>query len=103
MMFSTLDQVHIRYQGFHPSDFAKSYVQDQFYGIHSEAPYGARMNVSLTRKDHQLKGIVTIYSSAGRFFAIATGTKLKEVVHQLEVQLRKQFDRWKTQRFSVAT
>lgn len=94
-----LDDRFLKFQGFHPSDFTRSYLNDKIGALHEEAPNGSTLQATFTRKDHLFKGVVTIYSSAGKFFAVASGSKLKEVTHRLIEQLRKQLDRWKSQRF----
>jgi hypothetical protein len=94
-----MGDLFLKFQGFHPSDFTRSYLNDKMSAIHDEAPYGSSLHATFTRRDHLFKGVVTIYSSAGKFFAIASGSKLKEVSHRLVEQIRKQLDRWKSQRF----
>ena len=97
----SMDDRFLRFQGFHPSDFTRSYLDDKMSALQEAAPYGATLKATFTRRDHAFKGVVTIYSSAGRFFAIASGSKLKEVTQRLVEQLRKQLDRWKSQRFQT--
>lgn len=94
-----LDNILLKFQGFHPSDFTRSYLNDKMRAIQDGSPYGSNLQATFTRRDHLFKGVVTIYSSAGKFFAVASGTKLKEVTHKLLEQIRKQLDRWKSQRF----
>lgn len=94
-----MDDLYLKFQGFHPSDFTRSYLNDKMSAIRDEAPYGSNLQATFTRRDHLFKGVITIYSSAGKFFAVASGTKLKEVTHKLIEQMRKQLDRWKSQRF----
>lgn len=94
-----MDDRFLKFQGFHPSDFTRSYLNDKMSAIHEETPYGSTLHATFRRKGHLFKGVVTIYSSAGKFFAVASGNKLKEVTNRLIEQLRKQLDRWKSQRF----
>lgn len=89
----------IKFHGFHPSDFSRSYLEMKMSEMHDAAPYGANLKATFTRKHAVFKGVVTIYSSAGRFFAVASGRKLKSVTHKLVDQLRKQLEKWKSERF----
>jgi len=94
-----MDNISVQYQGFHPSDFTRSYLSDKFSAVCDEAPYGSTLKATFTRKDHAFKGVVTIYSYAGKSFAVASGNKLKEVTHKLTEQLNRQLDRWRSKRF----
>jgi ribosome-associated translation inhibitor RaiA len=92
------DEVSIQYQGFHPSEFTRSHVSLVMSELQDEAPYGATLKGTFSRRDDQFKATVTIYSSAGRFFATATGRKLKQVTDQILRQLRRQLEHWKSRR-----
>ncbi len=94
-----MDDFNIKFQGFHPSDFTRSYLKERMSEMLDEAPYGSTLQAVFTRKNEWLKGIVTIHSSAGRFFAVSSGTKVKEVGRKLVEQIRKQLDKWKSLRF----
>lgn len=94
-----IDDMFLKYQGFHPSDFTRAYLDEKMSAIREEAPYGSLLHGTFTRHQHLFKGVVTIYSSAGKFFAVAESTKLKDVTQKLMVQLRKQLDKWKAERF----
>jgi hypothetical protein len=94
-----MDNISVKFQGFHPSNFTRSYLSDKLSAVYDEAPYGSTLKATFTRRDHVFKGVVTIYSSAGKFFAVASGNKLKEVTHKLTEQLRRQLDRWRSKRF----
>lgn len=85
----------IKFQGFHPSDFTRSYLDDKMTHLQYEAPKGAHIEAMFTRKDKSFKAIVTIFSPAGKFFAVASGTKIKDVTHKINEQIRKQLARWK--------
>lgn len=91
-----MENMMIKFQGFHPSDFTRSYLDDKMALLQDEAPRGAHMEASFTRRDSAFKGVVTIFSPAGKFFAVASGTKLKEVTHKLNEQIRKQLAKWKS-------
>lgn len=95
-----MDDLILKFQGFHPSDFTRSYLHDKMNSLQDEAPYGSYLQATFSRRDHLFKGIVMIHSSAGKFSAVASGTKLKEVTHRLTEQIRRQLDRWKSQRFT---
>lgn len=95
-----MDDKHLQFQGFHPSEFTRSLLQEKIAALQEEAPYGATIRAVFSRKNKAFKGIVTIYSSAGKFFAIASDSKLKRVTHRLNNQLRRQLEKWKSQRFS---
>ncbi|WII72618.1 hypothetical protein QJS83_01875 [Bdellovibrio sp. 22V] len=94
-----IEELCIKFQGFHPTDFTRSYLRGEMSAIHDEAPYGSALKAIFSRRNQSFKGVVAIHSSAGRFFAVASGTKLKEVVQRLVEQLRKQLQKWKDQRF----
>ena len=90
---------NIKYQGFHPSEFTKTYLNEKINLLQNEAPIGATLKAAFTRNNHMIKGVVSVYSSAGRFFAVASGNKSKAVTDKLTVQLRRQTNKWKTNRF----
>lgn len=94
-----MDDMFLKYQGFHPSDFTRAYLDEKMSAIREEAPYGSHLHATFTRQAHIFKGVVTIYSSAGKFFAVAESTRLKEVTHKLMDQLRRQLNKWKSERF----
>lgn len=94
-----MDDCLLKIQGFHPTEFTRSYLNDKISAIHDEAPYGSTLKAVFTRRNHLFKGVVTIYSSAGKFFAVASGSRLRDVMHKLTEQIRKQLDKWKSQRF----
>lgn len=92
------DEVSIQYQGFHPSEFTRTHVSLVMSELQEEAPYGATLKGIVSRKEDQFKAMVTIYSSAGKFFATATGRKLKNVTDQILRQIRRQLGQWKSRR-----
>jgi hypothetical protein len=93
------DEQQIQYHGFHPSEFIESLINTKMTELLDEAPYGATLKATFTRKENEFKGVVTIYSSAGRFFAAATENNIKEVCQMLVGQMRKKLSKWKTFRF----
>lgn len=94
-----MNDFNLIFQGFHPSEFTRAYLGDKLSAIHLEAPYGSNLKAVFTRKDRLFKGVVTISSSAGRFFAMASGYKIREVTHRLVSQMRRKLNKWKSQRF----
>lgn len=90
------DRLSLQFQGFHPADFTHSYLEDVMEELQREAPHGATLRGNFSRKDHFFKGMIAIQSPAGRFFAQASGTKLKVVTHELMQQIRRQLERWKS-------
>ena len=93
------DEVQIKYQGFHPSDFTKTFLQSLLSELYEESPSGSTMTADFSRKDNVFKAIISIRSSAGKFFAVASGRKLREVTDKIIDQIRKQLDKWKSTRF----
>lgn len=90
-----MENVMMKFQGFHPSDFTRSYLEEKMTILQDEAPKGAHMEAIFTRRDHAFKAVVSIFSPAGKFFAVASGPKLKDVTHKINHQLQKQLDKWK--------
>lgn len=93
-----MENLMLKFQGFHPSEFTRSYLNDKMMHLQDEAPVGSQVHASFSRQNKFFKGIVTINSNAGKFFAMASGTKLKDVTHKLNEQMRKQLERWKSRR-----
>lgn len=91
---------YIRFQGFKPSDFTQTFLHEKIGTLHEEAPYGSTFNAVFTRKGRLIKGVITIYSSVGRFFAVASGYRLREVANKLTDRMRRQLNRWKSRRFA---
>lgn len=88
--------VTIKYQGFHPAEFTTNFLNQKMEELRLEAPAGAILTAAFTRKNHSFRGVLTISSPAGRFFAIAAHTRLREVNRRLFEQMRKQFEKWKS-------
>lgn len=91
----------LKFQGFHPSSFTRSYLQDRMDQLLDESPDGATLKATFSRDGHSFKGLIAINSSAGRFFSVAQGTRLKEVVNNLTKQIRRDLARWKVKRFDT--
>lgn len=94
-----MDDFLLTYQGFHPSEFTRQYLEDRLGELHDECPYGSTLRVTFTRHEGEFKGMVRIHSSAGNFFAIATDAKLRETTKKLVEQVRRQLGKWKSHRF----
>ncbi|MGE3759480.1 MAG: hypothetical protein AB7H97_17075 [Pseudobdellovibrionaceae bacterium] len=102
-MFSESDELVITFQGFHPSDYTRFYLDEKLSNILDEAPYGATIKAQFSRRDKTFKGYVMIHSSAGTFRAVASHSRVREVVRKLTNQLRHQLDKWKAHRFERET
>lgn len=89
----------VKFQGFHPSEYTRSYLDEMMSELYEEAPYGATLQATFTRHNEEFKGLVRIHSSAGKFFAVASGPRIKDVTHHLVEQIRRQLNKWKSQRF----
>lgn len=89
----------LKFQGFHPSEHTRLFLDEKINLLHEEAPYGATLNAVFTRKGRIFKGVVTISSTAGKFVAVAQGTKLNVTANKIISQIRKQIDKWKSLRF----
>jgi hypothetical protein len=89
----------MQYSGFHPSPWTESYLQTKISRMQDLAPYGAVVKAHFRRKGPMFSGFVHITSSAGSFFAKASGRKIKEVCNQLTDQIMGQLDKWKDTRF----
>lgn len=94
-----MDELRLIFHGFNPSESARQSLSDRLSAIQDEAPYGAVVKAEFTRQNRSLKGLVSIQSSAGRFFSMADGTDLTEVMQKLTRRIRRQLDRWKSRRF----
>lgn len=98
--FMPREEISLQFRGFHPSQFTQAYLNQKLSELYEAAPYGAHMDATFFRKDRSLKGVLTIYSSAGKFLAVASGRRVKEVTKKLMEQIRKQLSKWKSERFS---
>ena len=94
-----MSEMVLKYQGFHPAEFTENFLNAKMQELLKEAPHGAVLHASFTRKNHAFKGIISISSPAGQFFASAAHTRFREVNRRLFDQMRKQFDKWKSRKF----
>jgi hypothetical protein len=91
--------IHIRYHGFHPTDYTKSQVDAVLQEIYDESPDGSALKASISRKGDLLKGIVEVNSAAGPFFATATSRGLHDVLNRPLEQMRRRLGKWKSKRY----
>jgi hypothetical protein len=93
-----MNDVQVQYQGFHPSEFARVYLENMLMQIHERSPYGSLLRATFIREGERLKAQVRITSAAGEFFAVARGRRLREVGRKAFGQIGKQLERWKSVR-----
>lgn len=100
-----MNQCSAQFQGFQPSEFTKTQVDEVLSSLQQQAPYGAALSASFVRENDKLKGTIKVNSAAGRFFAVAEGSRLSEVSRRLMDQMKCQLARWKAVRFqkNIAT
>ncbi|MEK6553817.1 MAG: hypothetical protein AABZ31_01140 [Bdellovibrionota bacterium] len=89
----------VTFKGFHPSDYTVNYIESVLDHIREESPYGAALRATFKRENNVIRGMINVTSSAGKFFAIAEGSRLHEVSQRLNHQLRRQLSKWKKLRF----
>lgn len=90
----------VQYQGFHPSEFTKSYLESLVGEVKREAPRGAKIRASFRRENKSIKAVLQISSYAGQFFASATGLGLHDISRKMLQQLRRQVKKSKSKRHS---
>jgi ribosome-associated translation inhibitor RaiA len=95
-MFSEAFQ--IKYQGFHPSDFTESYVEEKLQKLYLESPRDCTLHAVFTRRARDLMAMVSIHSGGREFVARAKAHGLSEVSKKIEAQVKKQLSRWKNRR-----
>jgi hypothetical protein len=95
-----MENSKILFHGFSPSQFARDYVQTLMDKIRDEAPSGANVRMQIKRVgERTFRGMVTIHSHAGSFFATASHPALIELGHELLERTRRELDKWKSKRF----
>ena len=94
-----MSELSIQYQGFHPSAFTKEYLDSKLNHLLDQSPYGASMKAVFQRDNECITATLRIMSSAGEFFAIAKGRRLKDVNRRIMNQVRRQLQRWKERRY----
>jgi ribosome-associated translation inhibitor RaiA len=85
----------IKYQGFKLSDLSRNHIQSLFSEIAEETPHSAKINVTFTKKDNLLKGMIHIHSADGSFFSSAVDTNLKNISEKIVQQVRRRIEKWK--------
>lgn len=91
--------INVKYEGCHFSKSTQIYLSAILEKIFEESPYGSVLRATFSRKGKELKGTIQINSSAGPFFAVASGTGLKIVSKKLVEQMRRHLNKWKSERF----
>jgi hypothetical protein len=91
--------ISIQFQGFHPSKFTLDLVEDKLSEIMEESPFGAAVRATFTRQKDIIKGIISVTSKRGKFFAVATAEQVDDVGRQLFSRIRRQLGKWKENRF----
>ncbi len=94
-----LSEMTLQYNGFHPSDYTREYLESMMDELYTESPYGSVLQAVFSRQSQTFKARVRIDCSGAHFFAVASGRRLKEVTHKLVQQIRKQQSKWKSLRF----
>ena len=90
------DNVTIKFQGFKMNEWTKKYVRSLFSEMADQSPRTAKINVTLTKKDNLIKGMIHIHSSDGSFFSSAVDQNIKTVSEKILFQVRKRLERWKS-------
>lgn len=94
-----LSEMTMQYQGFHPSEYTKDYLEEAMDELYAESPHGSFFQAVFSRQNHVFKARIRIDSANGHFFAVASGRRLKDVTHRVAQQIKKQLGKWKTTRF----
>lgn len=94
-----MNEISIQFNGFHPTDFTRAYLDSKLSELQEEAPYGSTVRAMFSREDANIRATVRILSAAGTFFAVAQGTKLQPVCTRLTRRIRRQLNKWKSLRF----
>jgi hypothetical protein len=90
-----LDDIDIRYLGFHPSDWTKSYLASSLAALRDQLPFGSRLKVMVKRQGHLLVANVDVLSRAGRWFIPAKASKLSQLCHTVESRVHRQIEKWR--------
>lgn len=91
-----MNEIMIQFQGFHPTDFTRSYLDSKLSQLYDQAPSGATLRAVFARKNKTFTAHVRILSSAGHFFATANGLHMRDVSRKLRERMRRQLRRWKS-------
>lgn len=91
----SLDNVTIKYQGFKLNKTSQEYLRNLFSDIAEECPRSAKIEVTFSRRDHLIKGMIHIHSKDGSFFSSAADHSLKVISETLMSQVRRRLEKWK--------
>ena len=95
------EKVQIQYKDFPNSSGLNVYLRGMIQGLQHESPSDSVLKVTFSKTGRVFKGIVNIYSRAGRFFARAEDININAMSHKLAERARRQINKWKTQRFRI--
>ncbi len=95
------ETVQIHYKNFPHSAALQTYLKGIVHGLQHESPSDSVLKVSFSKTGRVFKGMVNIYSRAGRFFARAEDLTINAMSHKLFERVRRQLDKWKAQRFRI--
>lgn len=94
-----MNEIFVQYQGFHPTEFTRSYLETKLNEIHERAPYGSTLRAVFVRDAKgRIKAQLSVNSVARDFFAVADGRRLRETSRRVLNQIHKQLERWKSER-----
>jgi len=77
------------------SDVTRENIQSMFSVIAEEAPHSAKINVTFTKKDNLVKGMIHIHSADGSFFSSAVDSNIKNISEKIVHQVRRRIEKWK--------
>jgi hypothetical protein len=92
----------IRFEGFSPSPFMRTYFKSLVESLNEETPAWSQVRATVRRVGKGLRGMIQVNSRAGVFFATAHSDRATDLGHKLMFRLRRQLDKWKGRRFAVA-
>lgn len=95
------EKVQIQFKDFPHSSGLNTYLRGVIQGLQHESPSDSVLKVTFTKTGKVFKGIVNIYSRAGRFFVRAEDLNINSMSHKLLDRARRQLNKWKAQRFRI--
>lgn len=98
-----MDDVKIKFQGFSPTEFTQTYLNEVLQRIYEEAPASSFVKATVSKVRDGYKAVVHVNSVAGHFFATAHAQRITDLGHQVVSKMHRQLDRWKTKRRSHET
>jgi hypothetical protein len=93
-----MNEIRIQFQGFHPSSFTQSMVDDMVHELSRQLPIGAMLKAVFKRENKMLTAQVRVLSAAGSLFATARGPHLHDVNRRLLERARRQLNRMRRAR-----